>query len=336
MSWVFREAEHQALAAAKRGPRERRRELRLALSGRTNDVKLSTFACGIGVVALLAVGLASGIRTLDPSAFAGEAPESSSTALLTMWQVLGAAFGIAFPLLLLFAQFAREPVVLAKSAAQVLLRTSYADVTGVFLLVAVTVLGGCALWLQSDSTVVVCFLVLFVPGLSLLGFAYLRAIQLVLDPIRLRERSAEIIKRQLRASIARAWLYERAGQLLVEAFRLQDIDLQVFRGVPDFDAANWQVVLDGSDGFVVDIDADRVAGVLNALTPEQDLSAEASGVAPSAERPKAILGAWPGEHRSKGRALLSVRGFVMTEEQMSELRRLLVGSIDLDLDAVSL
>ncbi len=330
MSWAAAEADRQARSALSQRPRAQRRELELALAGRTNDVRWETFAVGMVFFMGITILVVIGTRVWNPIAFRGEAPQSPSVALFAMWQVLGAAFGIAFPLLLLFAQFVGEPGVLAKSAAQVLIRRSYADITGAFLLIAVTVVGGCALWLQSDSTVLICFAMLFAPGIVLLGLAYLRAIQLVLDPLRLRAVSAQILKRQLRASIASAWLYDRAAQLLIDAFNARDVELLHSRSVPTRDAANWQVVLDGRDAFVSDVDPDRLAGVLNSLTTQTAPAGNipAAAVALAANKPKVVLGAWPGERLSRDSALLAIRDFALTDRQIVELRSLVTSAIE--------
>jgi hypothetical protein len=323
MSWVVREAKRQLRGAAANHPRPERHELELALRGRTSGLALSTIvwcACIWAGAVLIGTAIA---RDFDYTFLKGSAPNSSAAALLTMWQVMAAVFAIAFPLFLLFAQFAREPLVLAKSVAQVLLRASQADIAGTFLLVSVLALGAAALWLQSDSAVIIGFVTLLFPSILLLGWCYYRAIGLVLDPIELRARSAVIVKRQLRASMTSAWVYARAGELLHAAFTARNVTLQTMRGASLLDPAAWEPLLTGREGFIADIEGDRLVEAIDEMRIVAQPIGDAADPQAAAPPFEVLIGAWPGEQISRDRALVAVRGINhhLNAAQRAEIQR---------------
>jgi len=308
MAWVVKEAERRLDHAVRDRSRAERRSVALAARGIAVDMRIRgrflLVALYLGIVCIAALGL----RELTPKVFASYAPASAPDALLTLLQVQVTAFAVAFPLLLLFIQFAREPVVVAHSVAQILLRRSWMDLTGLFLLLGTVALGVIALWLQSDASVVLSFFFIFVPGLIVLGLSFLRVLQLVLDPIRLRSESADVIKRQLRASMTRAWIYSSAAEAIGEAAARRGIDLQAGRREPSqFDGGTWTPLVQGFNAFVADVEAERLATLVDSLRSPAVSADPEPAAATEQPRIELILGAWPGERARSDRPLILLR-----------------------------
>src|SRR4051794_32744843 len=70
----------------------------------------------VGSIAVVLLLLLAVLSRAQLSAFPDWAPRDSQASFFTMWQVEGAALGVAFPLLLLFAQLVQGPAILAAKA----------------------------------------------------------------------------------------------------------------------------------------------------------------------------------------------------------------------------
>jgi len=135
-------------------------------------------------------------------------------ALLTLWQVDAAIVAIGIPLLTLIIQSARTQEVLALSEAEVVLTGS--RVRSLFALCAfgLVEIGVAVAWLASDATLALQFVLVFIPTLIAIGYAYAAALSLLMNPADLRRRSSRLLQDKLSAAISDRWIRRRADEML--------------------------------------------------------------------------------------------------------------------------
>jgi hypothetical protein len=258
------------------------------------------------------VVLAEVVRVFDIDFLNRYASATPASGLETMWQVQAGILALGFPLLLLFAELTRTSATLARSSAEVLVQESATLPGIVFSAGSILVSGVGALWLRSQEAAVVLWCFASAPAVVWLVVCYWRVLQLMLNPVLLSRRAAELLDERLVDSIREAWLVGVSNTLLDET--LEGLLVAPFQLAVDPGAGTWVDIPATRSGRIHDINVRMLREVLVSLVVAPTTSDAGPGAATPAPTAVAAVLRRCGDHVDSGDALLRVRGEVPPQE----------------------
>lgn len=252
-SWALAAAEREIAAEVKL----RGRVTALLRSDSSGLIKLV-----MGVYALLVVACVA-LRNAEIEFWPSFSPQNSEQTLGVAWQVQTALVALGLPFLLLLIQFARDEGVAALRSSEVLYREThvrFAIEVSASGLVAASAL---AAWLSSDGTLAITILAITTPTVLLLVHAYLRALALLLDRDKLRQKSGELLREKLSSSMRELWITTRANELVRSALVPLGFEYHPLGLEPDDE--RWWPLVAANSGRIADIRIDALVGVIAQL-----------------------------------------------------------------------